>query len=206
MEKVIDPEEIEFNSSDSEDDEGHQGHPVESKNDVLCKLKDHFPYHKNGPAQPYSWTDSEVKIMSQHLQDYADKIQEGKRRKIRAVHYDGKPYVGGLLKFVNKAITGKLFPQNPHIRLRKRKYCAGELSQHQLWHIASEILIAEFDYWIDVSKENAKHVANGQPERCRYPHINKLVFRNNEDFVGGLWSDFETHWQRFIDELRYLLF
>ena len=190
-------------SSDSEEE--HEGHPKEQKSVVLEKLFSGFRYHKDGPAQSYQWTEEEIQKMAQHLEEYAKQAKEGKRRKIRAVRYDGTPVVGGLLRFVNDARMGKTFKDNPRISRRQKAYYAGQLTQHQLWHEASEILLAEFDYWSEVHQSNLLHFKAGQPEKCRYPKIGDLIFRHNDDFVGGLWSDFHIHWDRFIDELRYLL-
>ena len=53
-------------------------------------------------------------------------------------------------------------------------------------------------------QKNLRYAASGQVELIQYPKIEDLVFRHNDDFVGGLWTDFEKHWQRFIDEIRYL--
>lgn len=196
-----------MSDSDSDDDNGGgaaKGHAVETKDQVLENLFNGFPYHKNGPAQGYKWSEAEIEKMAQHLEDYASKVKRGRRKKIRATRYDGRPVTGGLLKFVNDAVTGKTFPNNPHIKRRRNRYKAGYITQHALWHEASEILIAEFDYWMDIYEDNIKYASEGRPELIRYPKIEDLVFRNNEDFVGGLWSDFEKHWQRFIDEIRYL--
>ena len=182
-----------------------KGHPLETKEEVLRKLFDGFSYHKNGPAQSYQWTESEINLMADHLEEYCTKVKKKKRHKIRATRYDGRPVTGGLLKFVNDAKTGKTFPNNPYIKRRRQRYKAGYISQHALWHEASEILIAEFDYWMDIYQDNLKYAAQGQTDKIRYPKVDDLIFRHNDDFVGGLWSDFEQHWQRFIDEIRYLL-
>ena len=173
--------------SDSEDEkpspESVKGHPLETKSDVLKNLLNNFPYHKNGPAQSYQWTSGEISQMADHLEKHAAKIKRGRRKKIRATRYDGRPVVGGLLKFVNDALTGKTFPNNPYIKRRRDRYKAGYITQHALWHEASEILIAEFDYWMDIHEKNLQHIANGQPELAQYPRIEDLVFRNNEDLL-----------------------
>ena len=182
------------------------GHPMETKDEVLNKLRSGFPYHKNGPAQEYDWTEKEILEMAKHLETYSQEATSSKRKKIRAVRFDGTPVKGGLLRFVNDAKNGKTFRHNPYIKRSYKTIRAGQLTQHQLWHITSKILIAEFDYWTDVFAKNNEHVKNGQSADCKYPNINDLVFRHSDDFVGGLWSDFEEHWQRFVDEIRYLMY
>lgn len=201
-------DDIHISDSEEEHDsnEPPRGHPLETKSEVLQNLIKGHPYHKNGPAQGYKWNEQEIEQMAQHLEEYATNVRRGRRKKIRATRFDGRPVTGGLLKFVNDAVTGKTFPNNHYIKRRKNRYRAGYISQHALWHEASEILIAEFDYWMDVHQNNIKHAAENRPELIQYPKIEDLIFRNNEDFVGGLWSDFEKHWQRFIDEIRYLIY
>ena len=178
------------------------GHPLETKEEVLRKLANGFQYHKNGPAQSYDWNEFDISFMTKILEQHAQTVVDGKRRKIRAVRYDGTPVKGGLLRFVNDARNGKTFAQNPFIKRTYKTIRAGQLTQHQLWHIASKILIAEFDYWTDINAENLDLVKNGRSDECKYPKIGDLVFRHSDDFVGGLWSDFEEHWQRFVDEIR----
>ena len=179
------------------------GHPLETKTSVLNKLKNGACYHKNGPARSYDWTADDISEMSKILEEHAQNVASGKRKKIRAVRYDGTPVKGGLLRFVNDAKNGKTFPNNPKIKRSYKTIRAGQLTQHQLWHITSKILIAEFDYWTEIYAQNQKLAAEGKGYACKYPKINDLVFRHSEDFVGGLWSDFEEHWQRFVDEIRF---
>ena len=72
-------------SSDSESEEG--GHPKERKEDVLTNLFNGFKYHKDGPAQPYQWTEQEILKMSQHLEQYASSVKVGRRKKILTIKF-----------------------------------------------------------------------------------------------------------------------
>ena len=168
----------------------------------MKNLRNGFRYHKNGPAQTYDWTAEDIKTMTKIITDSVADMKKG-RRKIRAVDYQGRPLPNGLLGWVNSVRSGKYFGDNPKIN-RGPVFKSGEKSNFWLWNFVSDTLISEFDYWSDVHKLNA----TVDPKDPRYPDISKLIFRHSEDFVGGLWCDFESHWQRFVDEMRleiYLL-
>ena len=186
---------VEENSSDDEV-ENPIGHPVETKEKVLKNLQNGFRYHKNGPAQTYDWTEEDIKTMTKIITDSVSNIKKG-RRKIRAVDYLGRPLPNGLLGWVNSVRSGKYFGDNPRIN-RGPVFKSGEKSNFWLWNFVSDTLISEFDFWSEVHKNNAKV----DPKDTKYPDISKLIFRHSEDFVGGLWCDFEKHWQRFVDEMR----
>ena len=186
---------IDENSSD-EDEEPTEGHPLETKEAVLENLKNGFRYHKNGPAQMYDWSEADVKTMTSIITESVSSIKKG-RRKIRAVDFMGRPLPNGLLGWVNSVRNGTYFGDNPKIN-RGPAFKSGEKSNFWLWNFVSDTLICEFDYWSEVHKTNA----TVDPKETRYPDISKLIFRHSEDFVGGLWCDFESHWQRFIDEMR----
>ena len=185
---------LDENSSDEEpvDD----GHPLEDRATVLRNLRNGFKYHKNGPAQMYDWSKADIDEMTKIIQDSVIRVKKG-RRKVRAVDYRGQPLPNGLLGWVNSVRSGVYFGDNPKIN-RGPVFKCGEKTNFWLWNFVSETLICEFDYWTEVHKQNA-HV---DPKDTRYPDISKLIFRHSEDFVGGLWCDFEQHWQRFIDEMR----
>ena len=187
---------IDDNISSDEDEPETTGHPLETKEKVLENLRRGYVYHKNGPAQMYDWTNEDIKTMTGIIQDSVSNLKRG-RRKIRAVDYLGRPLPNGLLGWVNSVRSGKYFGDNPKINRGPAIKC-GEKSNFWLWNFVSDTLLAEFDYWSDVHKTNA----TVKPEDTRYPDISKLVFRHSEDFVGGLWCDFESHWQKFIDEMR----
>ena len=113
------------------------------------------------------------------------------------MNYQGKPFPGGLLGWVNAVRSGKYFGDNPKID-RGPVFVSGEKTNFWLWNFVSQTLLSEFDYWSDVHKQNA----GKDPKDTRYPDVSKLIFRHSEDFVGGLWCDFEQYWQRFVDEMR----
>ena len=190
-----DPDDYEYMPSSDEDEE-NEGHPVEDKQVVLQNLANGFKYHKNGPAQPYDWTKDDMKYMSRLISDTSKRVSKG-RKKIRAVKYDGTPFPGGLLAWVNGVRNGTYFSDNPKIQ-RGPVFKSGEKSNFWLWNFVSETLLAEVDYWSKVHKENQ----TVDPSQARYPDINQLIFRDKEDFVGGLWCDFEKHWQKFVAEMR----
>ena len=183
--------------TDSSDDEPTEtGHPLETKEIVLKNLKNGFKYHKNGPAQMYDWTKDDIAHMTEIIHNSVSKIKKG-RRKIRAVDFKGQPLSNGLLGWVNSVRTGKYFSDNPRIN-RGPAFKSGEKTNFWLWNFVSDTLICEFDYWTEIHKQNA----TVDPKDTKYPDISKLIFRHSDDFVGGLWCDFERHWQRFIDEMR----
>ena len=186
----------EINESSSEDEVEDVGHPLEDKETVLRNLKNGFRYHKNGPAQMYDWSQDDIEKMTKIIHESVMKVKKG-RRKIRAVNYMGQPFPGGLLGWVNSVRSGLYFRDNPKID-RGPVFKSGEKSNFWLWNFVSTTLLCEFDYWSEIHKQNAKV----KPEDTKYPDISKLIFRNSDDFVGGLWCDFEGHWQRFVDEMR----
>ena len=181
-------------SSDEED--SPSGHPIEDKVTVLENLRNGFKYHKNGPAQPYEWDKKDMSVMTEMIKKQAASLTKG-RRKVRAVGYDNVPLPDGLLGWVNSVRDGTYFSDNPNVE-RGPRFKSCEKSNFWLWNFVSRTLLAEFDYWTEVHKENK----NCDPSKSRYPKLSQLIFRHPDDFVGGLWSDFQTHWQRFIDEMR----
>lgn len=185
---------IEEDSSD--DDLEVTGHPLEDKRTVINNLKNGFKYHKNGPAQTYDWNDDDVAEMTKIIHESVSKIKKG-RRAIRAVDYKGRPLPNGLLGWVNSVRRGDYFSDNPNIN-RGPIFKSGEKSNFWLWNFVSETLLSEFDYWSEIHKQNA----SVDPKDTKYPDISKLIFRHSEDFVGGLWCDFERHWEKFVNEMR----
>ena len=187
-------DEPELYSSDSEDEDS-QGHPMETKEQVMENLKRGFMYHKNGPAQQYDWTKDDIAKMTEIIHGSVQKVKKG-RRNVRAINYKGEPFPGGLLGWVNSVRTGQYFPDNKRIS-RGPALASGEKTNFWLWNYVSETLIHEFDYWTEWHEQNKKL----KPEDTKYPDISKMIFRHSEDFVGGLWTDFSKHWQRFVDEM-----
>ena len=183
-------------NSSSDEDEVTEGHPLEDKVTVLRNLRNGFKYHKNGPAQMYDWSKDDIREMTKIIHGSIKKNSRA-RRKIRAVDYRGRPFPGGLLGWVNAVRTGHYFADNPRIE-RGPVIKGGERTNFWLWNFVSQTLLHEFDYWTEVHKKNA----TVDPKDTRYPDISKLIFRNSDDFVGGLWCDFEKYWQRFVDEMR----
>ena len=195
MDENVEPQEL---SSDEEEEES-SGHPIETKETVIQNIANGFRYHKNGPAQPYNWNKDDLIKMTKLIKEAAKKVTRG-RRKIRAIRYDGKEFPGGLLGWVNNVRKGLYFSDNPNVN-RGPVFKSGEKSNHWLWNFVSETLLAEVDFWTKIHKANQKC----DPEQSKYPDLEKLIFRHPDDFVGGLWTDFEKHWQRFVDEMRLVL-
>ena len=193
-----------FLSSDEEDDPVSTGHPTETKTQVLENLAAGFAYNKNGPAREYNWTSSEISQMADLIRSHEIKIRKGfanKPRIIRAQTYTGETSNNLLLRWINSVRSGKRFPSNTLIeRGDMIKY--NEWSNHRQWEYVSQVLTAEFHYWIDINKRN-QELSPQDSEKAQYPLLGDLIFRNNEDFTGGLWSKFYKYWQPFIDELRY---
>lgn len=188
--------EPELQSSSESEDEDEPGHPLETKEQVLKNLRQGFLYHKKGPAQMYDWNKKDIETMTQIITDSVKDVKKG-RRNVRAMNYRGEPFPGGLLGWVNSVRSGKYFPDNHRIE-RGPMFKTGEKSNFWLWNYVSETLIHEFDYWTEWHQKNKKL----PPEETKYPDISKMIFRHSEDFVGGLWSDFHKHWERFVDEMR----
>ena len=134
--------------------------------------------------------------MTKLINDAARRVKKG-RRKIRAIKHDGSLFPGGLLGWVNNVRRGIYFSDNPNID-RGSPFLSGEKSNHWLWNYVSETLLAEVDYWTKIHKANQKV----SPTETKYPDLDKLIFRHPDDFVGGLWHDFEKHWQKYVDEMR----
>ena len=191
----MDGEDEEYYLSSESEEEDDVGHPLETKDEVFENLKQGFLYHKNGPAQQYDWTKDDIAKMSRIIQDSVATVKKG-RRNVRAMNFKGEPFPGGLLGWVNSVRTGRYFPDNTKIE-RGKALVSGEKSNFWLWNYVSETLIHEFDYWTEWQKVNKTL----KPEETKYPDISKMIFRHSDDFVGGLWSDFSKHWQRFVDEM-----
>ena len=188
-----------FSSSDDDDDP--IGQPIEAMDEILSKLQKDFPYHKNGPAQSYDWTPEHIDVMSQNIKDFAARIKsnnERKSRKIRAHDYLGVSKKNHLLKWVNSCLRGERFAHNPNIT-RGKKLELTDWSNHKLWEYVSETLIHEFHYWTDIHKKN---LGQKDASKVLYPQVTDLIFRENDDFVGGLWSDFSKFWEPFIEEVK----
>ena len=185
---------IEPLSSDSEEED--EGHPLETKQQVIENLSKGFRYHKNGPAQQYDWNKEDIAKMTELIHSSVSKVKKG-RRNVRAMNYKGEPFPGGLLGWVNSVRSGRYFADNPKIN-RGCEFKAGEKSNFWLWNFVSETLVQEFDYWTEWHKINKTLPA----DQVKYPDISKMIFRHSEDFVGGLWTDFSKHWMRFVDEMR----
>ena len=104
--------------------------------------------------------------------------------KVRAV--DFKSNSVNLVEWLNLVYTGHLFSDNPKIRQREPITNPQGLSNHQLWELVSEILIAEFWHTAEQDKEYK-------------PRIDNLVFRDKRDFFAGSWGKFRKFWDPFID-------
>ena len=191
---------------DDSDDDGdtNTGHPVEDKRAILEKLREGFAYHKNGPAREYDWTKEEIAEMSTLITETHERVKaasKNKSRVIRAQNYKGESSANMLRNWVNSCLQGKRFPDNPQIE-RGEKIDHEDWSNYQMWDYVSRTLQAEFHYWTKVEKIN-RNLPSDRTKEVRYPKLDDLIFRHNDDFTAGLWSDFRTHWQPFIDELRY---
>ena len=189
-----------------EDDAGPLGHPVETKSAVLRNLAHGFPYNKGGPAQEYWWTSEEISHMAQLLRAQNDRVRERTKKRpraIRAQNYKGVSSRNTLLNWINSVRLGKRFAENSrHERGSRIKH--GQWSNHRQWEYVSEILTHEFHYWMAQEKIN-KALPSDQSHLAKYPLVEDLIFRNNEDFTGGLWSQFYKYWEPFIAELRLLM-
>ena len=158
-------DDISENSSDDDTDE--PGHPVEDKGTVLKNLQAGFKYHKNGPAQMYDWNKDDIAKMTQIIHQSVSTLKKG-RRKIRATDYKGNVLPNGILGWVNSVRRGDYFGDNPKVN-RGPVFKSGEKSNFWLWNFVSETLLAEFDYWTEVHKQNAKV----DPKNTKYPDIMK---------------------------------
>ena len=190
-------------SSDEDDEVDDGGHPFESKQKVLENLEKGYPYNKGGPAREYEWDLSEIAKMSDLIRKRNEEVRENRKKRpraIRAQNYRGETSGNYLLNWVNSVRCGKRFPENPKL-VRGPKWKHGQRSNHQLWETVSEILTCEFHFWMGIHKKNAD-LPPGEKVKAKYPRIEDLIFRVNEDFTGGLWSQFYQYWEPFINELR----
>ena len=190
--------------SDDDDFEDEElGHPLEDKKTVLKNLSNGFKYHKNGPAREYAWNKSEISTMAEMILERHNRVVMDKKnrvREIRAQDHLGNSGRNTLLNWVNSCLTGKRFPDNPKI-LRGPKISFNDWSNHKLWRYVSSTLQAEFHYWDEVNKQNAR-LPQESSHLARYPKLSDLIFRHNDDFTSGLWSEFHDFWVPFINELR----
>ena len=189
--------------SDDEDDHPDGGHPFDNKNVVLEKLAAGFPYNKGGPAREYDWTAADIAKMTELIRDKNKHVREDRKKRpraIRAQNYRGETSNNYLINWVNSVRSGKRFEKNTKL-LRGPKLEHGQQSNHQLWEMVSEILTCEFHYWMEVHKKNLTLPVN-QRTKVMYPRLEDLIFRVNDDFTGGLWSQFFNYWEPFINELR----
>ena len=190
-----------FESSD--DEAAAPGHPLQTKSEVLEGLRNGYKYHKNGPAREYSWNKQEIAVMTKLIMEKNELVKAAKKnrsRRIRAQLYDGTSTGHTLINWVNSCLTGKRFPENKAVQ-RGPAIAHGDWSNHKMWCYVSSTLQAEFHYWNTVNSIN-KQLGSDEAARARYPKLTDLIFRHNDDFVSGLWSEFSEYWQPFIDELR----
>ena len=190
-------------SSDDESEDENVGHPVEDKATVLRKLAHGFPYNKGGPAQEYTWSSEDISHMAELLRTRNDQVREKAKKRpraIRAQNYKGVSSRNTLLNWINSVRSGKRFPDNDRHERGKRIH-HGQWSNHRQWEYVSEILTNEFHYWMAQEKIN-QSLPEDQKHLAKYPLVQDLIFRNNDDFTGGLWSQFYKYWEPFIAELR----
>ena len=186
--------------SDDESDQDEEifGHPDHSPNEVLENLRNGYKYHKNGPAREYSWSKADIAEMTKMIEKKNNlvKLRRAKERVIRGQDYKGYSDKDHLLRWVNSCRMGYRFSLNPKVergpQLRRKEW-----SNKKLWEYVSRTLIAEFDYWTEVFQSDQAKAAGIQ-----YPKVSDLIFRHNEDFTSGLWSEFSHHWERFINNMR----
>ena len=188
-------------SSDEEEDDG--GHPYEGRAEVLRNLKNGYPYNKGGPAREYQWRPSDISEMADLIREKNDAVRKQRKKRpraIRAQNYRGNTSNSYLLNWVNSVRCGKRFADNKQ-HVRGPKLLRGQKSNQQLWEIVSEIMTGEFHHWMSIHKQNLSLPKN-QRQKVKYPLVEDLIFRVNDDFVGGLWSQFYRFWEPFINELR----
>ena len=175
------------------------GHPDHSPLEVLENLRSGFKYHKNGPAREYDWTKEDRQIMTDLIRERAAQVEKRrkKERVIRGQDYLGNSEKDHLVRWVNACLVGIRFPNNPKVR-RGAAIGRKEWSNKKLWRYVSETLIAEFDYWNEMHVRNQK----GPPEAAQYPKVSDLIFRHNDDFTSGLWSEFSDFWEPFLNDMR----
>ena len=190
-----------FDRSSDEEDDG--GHPYDNKATVLSKLEDGYPYNKGGPAREYDWTASDISKMADLIRKKNEEVRQNRKKRpraIRAQNYRGDTSNNYLLNWINSVRCGKRFENNPNHE-RGPKLLHGQRSNHRLWEYVSEILTKEFHYWMDIHKKNMA-LPKSERSKVQYPLIEDLIFRVNDDFTGGLWSQFYKYWEPFISELR----
>ena len=185
---------------ESDQDEEDFGHPDHSPNEVIENLRNGYKYHKNGPAREYSWSKEEIAEMTKMIERKNNlvKLKRAKERIIRGQDYKGYSDKDHLLRWVNSCRMGYRFSLNPNVergpQLRRKEW-----SNKKLWEYVSRTLIAEFDYWTEIFQSDQAKAAD-----IKYPKVSDLIFRHNEDFTSGLWSEFSHHWERFINKMRYI--
>ena len=190
--------------SSDEEEEVTVGHPIETRSEVLMNLEKGFSYNKGGPAREYEWDSSDISKMAELIRKKNNEVREDRKKRpraIRAQNYRGETSGNYLLNWVNSVRCGKRFPENSSLT-RGPKLKHGQKSNHQLWEIVSEILTCEFHYWMKIHKQNIKLPEN-ERSKVKYPRVEDLIFRVNDDFTGGLWSQFYKYWEPFIEELGY---
>ena len=190
----------ELSDSDEEEENGEEfGHPPHTPNEVIENLRNGFKYHKNGPAREYDWSmmPDLVEEMTRMIERKHNeiKLKRAKERIIRGQNYRGESEKDHLLRWVNSCRMGYRFPMNPNVE-RGEQLRRSDWSNKKLWNYVSRTLIAEFDYWTKIFQSDQAKKSNIQ-----YPKISDLIFRHNDDFTSGLWSEFAEHWVQFIDKM-----
>ena len=194
--------ELGFSDDDEDPNDEQSGHPEHTPEEVIENLKKGYKYHKNGPARTYSWTKDQIAEMTRMIERKNNlvKMKQAKERIIRGQNYKGISEKDHLLRWVNSCRMGYRFALNPKVE-RGHQLRRKDWSNKKLWEYVSRTLIAEFDYWTEIFQSDQAKTAN-----IRYPKVSDLIFRHNEDFTSGLWSEFSHHWERFINDMRYLPF
>lgn len=186
-----------YSDDDLEDDQEY-GHPDHSPDEVLENLAAGFKYHKDGPARSYHWTKDDVKKMTDMIRrkNLQVRARQARERIIRGQNYLGISDKDHLLRWVNSCRLGYRFSLNSKVE-RGPKLRRNEWSNKRLWHYVSRTLLAEFDFWTEIFNSDQAKAAD-----IKYPKVSDLIFRHNEDFTSGLWSEFSQHWEKFIDKMR----
>ena len=123
---------------------------------------------------------------------------------IPAVNYKNQPISGGILGWLNRVRTRRLFKNNSLLESQRGgRIRPGSKSNRQLWRNASAVLLAEYQYWVKKLHENRKLMSEGRGYLCEYPKIGNLPFRCNNVFIGGEWSQFSSFWEPFIESIRF---
>ena len=189
--------------SDEDEPVDDGGHPFETKKQVLENLEAGYSYNKGGPAREYEWNSTDISKMADLLRKKNTEVRNQRKKRpraIRAQNYRGDTSNNYLLNWVNSVRCGKRFPENTKL-VRGPKWLHGQRSNHQLWEAVSEILTCEFHYWMQIHRQNLA-LPKDERAKVKYPRVEDLIFRVNDDFTGGLWSQFYQYWEPFIDELR----